>query len=30
MLPSKERAEEELRIAQELNPGLWTKHSMNV
>lgn len=30
MLPSKERAEEELRVAQELNPGPWTKHSVNV
>ena len=30
MLPSKDRAEEELRIAGELNPGPWTKHSINV
>ncbi len=30
MLPTITRAEDELRIAQELNPGPWTKHSMNV
>lgn len=30
MLPSIEIAEEELRIAGELNPGPWTKHSVNV
>lgn len=30
MLPSIETAEEELRIAGELNPGPWTKHSVNV
>lgn len=30
MLPSIARAEEELRVAGELNPGPWTKHSLNV
>lgn len=30
MLPSKEEALEELRIAEELNPGPWAKHSLNV
>lgn len=30
MLPDISRAEEELRIAGELNPGPWTKHSINV
>lgn len=30
MLPSIARAEEELQIAGELNPGPWTKHSINV
>ncbi len=29
MLPSIERAEEELRLAEELNPGPWIKHSLN-
>lgn len=29
MLPSVERALEELRIAEQLNPGPWTKHSIN-
>lgn len=30
MLPSVEEAKEELRIAGEMNPGPWVKHSMNV
>ena len=30
MLPTKEEALEELRIAGGLNPGPWVKHSMNV
>lgn len=30
MLPSIEKAIEELEIAGELNPGPWTKHSENV
>ena len=30
MLPTKETAEKELQIAGELNPGPWTKHSINV
>ena len=30
MLPTKEEALNELRIAGELNPGPWTKHSENV
>ncbi len=30
MLPSISQAEEELRIAEELNPGPWVKHSINV
>lgn len=30
MIPSVERALEELKIAGELNPGPWTKHSENV
>lgn len=30
MIPSIARAEEELRVAGELNPGPWTKHSLNV
>ena len=30
MLPTKEEAEKELQIAGELNPGPWTKHSLNV
>lgn len=30
MLPSKEEALRELRIAGELNPGPWVKHSENV
>lgn len=30
MLPSEERALEELKIAGRLNPGPWTKHSENV
>jgi len=29
MLPSRERAEAELQIAEGLNPGPWTKHSLN-
>lgn len=30
MLPTKETAEKELQLAGELNPGPWTKHSVNV
>lgn len=30
MLPTKETAEQELQLAGELNPGPWTKHSLNV
>ncbi len=30
MLPTKETAEKELQLAGELNPGPWTKHSINV
>lgn len=30
MLPSREIALEELRIAVEMNPGPWTEHSLNV
>ena len=30
MLPTKEQALEELRIAGEMNPGPWVKHSENV
>lgn len=30
MLPTMEEAENELKIAGELNPGPWTKHSINV
>ena len=30
MIPSKEEALEELRIAEEMNPGPWAKHSLNV
>ena len=30
MLPDKKTAEEELQIAEALNPGPWTKHSINV
>lgn len=30
MLPTKETAEFELQLAGELNPGPWTKHSVNV
>ena len=30
MLPSISQTEEELRIAEELNPGPWAKHSINV
>jgi hypothetical protein len=30
MLPTKEEALEELRIAGEMNPGPWTRHSENV
>ena len=30
MIPSKEEALEELRIAEEMNPGPWVKHSLNV
>lgn len=30
MLPSREIALEELRIAGEMNPGPWTEHSLNV
>ena len=30
MLPSIAEAEKELQIAGELNPGPWTKHSINV
>ncbi len=30
MLPTKEIAEQELQMAGELNPGPWTKHSINV
>ena len=30
MLPTKETAEQELQLAGELNPGPWTKHSINV
>ena len=30
MLPSIEEALQELKIAGELNPGPWTKHSENV
>lgn len=29
MLPSIDRAEEELKIAEKLNPGPWVKHSIN-
>ncbi|MBO4473325.1 MAG: HDOD domain-containing protein [Clostridiales bacterium] len=29
MLPTREEALEELRIAGEMNPGPWTKHSLN-
>lgn len=30
MFPNKEIAEEELKIAGQLNPGPWTEHSINV
>ncbi len=30
MFPNKELAEEELKIAGQLNPGPWTEHSINV
>lgn len=30
MFPSIERAEEELHIAEKMNPGPWIKHSINV
>ncbi len=30
MLPTIEETENELKIAGELNPGPWTKHSKNV
>jgi HD superfamily phosphohydrolase YqeK len=30
MLPSKETAEKELKLAGQLNPGPWTEHSLNV
>ena len=30
MLPTKEQAEQELKIAGEMNPGPWIKHSVNV
>ena len=30
MLPTKEEALQELKIAEELNPGPWVKHSINV
>ncbi|MBP5492932.1 MAG: HDOD domain-containing protein [Clostridiales bacterium] len=30
MLPTKEEALEELRIAEKMNPGPWAKHSLNV
>ena len=30
MLPTIEEAEKELKLAEELNPGPWIKHSINV
>ncbi len=30
MIPTREEALEELRVAEELNPGPWVKHSINV
>ena len=30
MLPTKDEALQELKLAGEMNPGLWTKHSENV
>lgn len=30
MLPDRNTAEKELRVAGEMNPGPWTKHSINV
>lgn len=30
MLPTIEEAEKELKLAEELNPGPWVKHSINV